>query len=214
MISFHINMGHSQMKFMKIISMAFSLFLLMDPIGNVPFFISLLKDIPARRHKKIILRELIIALAVMVVFNFVGDLLLNSIKVQQFTVLISGGIILFLLSLKMIFPSRKDVDVDSSQEKEPFIVPLAIPLVAGPGVLATIMLYSGQEESNVLTISAIVLAWIVSTIILLSSAFLKKILGWRGIIACERLMGLLLTMISIQMLFEGITSYFMFLRHG
>ena len=194
--------------------MAFSLFLLMDPIGNVPFFISLLKDIPARRHKKIILRELIIALAVMVVFNFVGDLLLNSIKVQQFTVLISGGIILFLLSLKMIFPSRKDVDVDSSQEKEPFIVPLAIPLVAGPGVLATIMLYSGQEESNVLTISAIVLAWIVSTIILLSSAFLKKILGWRGIIACERLMGLLLTMISIQMLFEGITSYFMFLRHG
>lgn len=193
---------------MKTFTMAYTLFLLMDPIGNVPLFISLLKDIPARRQRKIIFRELLIALGVMILFYFVGDLLLESLRVTQYTVLISGGIILFILSLKMIFPSRKDADVDVPVDKEPFIVPLAIPLVAGPAVLATIMLFSGQAVSEIETVAAIVLAWAVSTLILIGASFFKKILGWRGIIACERLMGLLLTMISIQMFMEGITLYF------
>ncbi len=187
--------------------MAFALFLLIDPIGNIPLFVSLLKNIDPKKHRSIILRELLIALVVMILFNYIGDFLLTSINVNQYTVLISGGIILFILSLKMIFPSHKDGDVEAPFEKEPFIVPLAIPLVAGPAVLAAIMLYSRQEESSYLTIPAICIAWIVSTLILLASTHLKKILGWRGIIACERLMGLVLMMLSIQMFLEGITQY-------
>lgn len=187
--------------------MAYALFLLMDPIGNIPLFISILKDLEGKRQIQIIFRELMIALGVMVVFNFIGDALLSSLNVSQYAVLISGGIILFIISLKMIFPSRKDADVDLPQEKEPFIVPLAVPLVAGPAVLAAIILFARQEENNFITIGSIVIAWAASTVILLCSTFLKKILGWRGIIACERLMGLLLTMLAIQMFLEGVTQY-------
>lgn len=185
--------------------MAFSLFLLMDPIGNIPFFISILKDIPSGRQLKIILRELLIALAVMIFFNYVGDILLTSLQVTQYSVLISGGIILFLLSLKMIFPTQSDMQMTPSGEKEPFIVPLAIPLVAGPAVLAAIILYSRQATTT--SVVAIILAWIVSTLILLSSAFLNRILGKRGILAMERLMGLILTMIAIQMFLEGLSQF-------
>ena len=191
--------------------MTFALFLLMDAVGNIPLFISILKDIETKRQKFIIFRELVIALIVMVLFTFFGDILLQSIGITSYTVLVSGGIILFILSLKMIFPSRKDVEVDTPTDKEPLIVPLAIPLVAGPGVLAAIMLYSKQEESNLATIAAIFIAWVVSTIILLSSVYLKKALGWRGIIACERLMGLILMLLAIQMFLSGITEYFSYL---
>ncbi len=187
--------------------MTFSLFLLMDSIGNLPLFIAILKDIPRKRQLQIIFREMIIALLIMVAFQFVGESVLYALQIQQYAVLVSGGIILFLLSLRMIFPSAHDADANVKKDKEPFIVPLAIPLVAGPAVLALIMLYSRQQPEPYITITAIVLAWVLTTAILLSSAFLNKILGKRGIIACERLMGLILTMMSVQMFLQGIAQF-------
>ncbi|MBS0648949.1 MAG: NAAT family transporter [Verrucomicrobia bacterium] len=189
---------------MKILAMAFSFFLLMDSIGNIPLFISILKDIPHKRQTQIILRELLIALVVMVLFNYLGDYLLNALQVTPYSVSISGGIILFLIALKMIFPVKSDSENASKGEKEPFIVPLAIPLVAGPAVLAAIILNSQQESGTIIAIFA---AWIVTTLILLSSTFLNRILGQRGILACERLMGLVLTMIAIQMFLEGLGQF-------
>jgi multiple antibiotic resistance protein len=189
---------------MKMLSMAFSLFLLMDAIGNIPLFIAILKDIPRKRQTQIILRELVIALVIMVLFNYLGDFLLNALQVTQYSVLISGGIILFLIAIKMIFPVKSEGEMTPTGEKEPFIVPLAIPLVAGPAVLAAIILYSRQESG---TIIAIIAAWIVTTLILLSSTFINKILGRRGILACERLMGLILTMVAIQMFLEGLAQF-------
>src|SRR5207302_507317 len=112
--------------------------------------------------------------------------------------------------LKMIFPPKKEDENDLPQQREPFIVPLAIPLVAGPAVLASVMIYSEQIENNWIMISAIVLSWAATTVILIFSSYLKSILGWRGLIACERLMGLLLTLISVQMFLEGLQSYFRF----
>lgn len=189
----------------QMFSMAFALFLLMDPIGNVPIYVSLLKDIDSKRQTKIIFRELIIALIIIIIFNFIGDALLGFLNVTMPTILVSGGIILFLIALKMIFPAKKDTEADISISKEPFIVPLATPLVAGPAVLAAVMLYAGQHKSDTwITLSAIVFAWIASTLILISSALWKKLLGWRGLIACERLMGLILTLIAVQMFLEGI----------
>ncbi len=179
------------------LAMAFSLFLLMDSIGNVPLFISILKGIPRKRQLQIIFREMLIALSIMILFNFLGDYLLDALQVTQYTVLISGGIILFLIALKMIFPAREAEHV-SVADKEPFIVPLAVPLVAGPAVLAAIILYSRQETGALSSVLAIMAAWIVTTLILLSSTFLNKIMGTRGITACERLMGLVLTMMAIQ----------------
>jgi multiple antibiotic resistance protein len=195
---------------MKMLSMAFSLFLLMDSIGNIPLFLAILKDIPRKRQTQIILRELVIALVVMVLFNYLGDFLLNALQVTQYSVLISGGIILFLIALKMIFPVKSESEAATTGEKEPFIVPLAIPLVAGPAVLAAIILYSRQESG---TIIAIIAAWIVTTLILLSSTFLNKILGRRGILACERLMGLILTMVAIQMFLEGLAQFLTAIHH-
>ena len=193
---------------MQMFSMALALFLLMDPIGNVPIFVSVLKDIDPRRQRAIIIRELIIALIIIILFNFLGDALLGFLNVTMPTILISGGIILFLIALKMIFPGRRDPDVELPQDKEPFIVPLAIPLVAGPAVLAAVMLYSGQHKKDfMLPLGAIVIAWAASTLILLSSSLWQKLLGWRGLVACERLMGLILTLIAVQMFLEGMDIF-------
>ena len=192
---------------MSLIAMTLSLFLLIDPVGNIPFFISILKDIPRKRQFQIIFRELLIALLILIIFHFIGDLLLEALQISQYAVLITGGTILFLLSLKMIFPGTNHFEISGGKEKEPFIVPLAIPLIAGPAVLAAIILYSKQEMDSWIPIAAIVIAWTLSTIILLASAFLNKILGPRGIIACERLMGLLLTMMAVQMFLKGISQY-------
>ncbi len=192
---------------METLSVAFALFLLMDPLGNIPLFISILKNISPKRQKRIILRELLIALLVMIGFNFLGENLLDALDVSTYTVLIAGGIILFLISLKMIFPQPHAALPDLPKEKEPFIVPLAIPLVAGPAVLAAIILYAKKETSLVVPLLAIFIAWAASTLILLSSPWLSKILGPRGISACEKLMGLLLIMLSIQMLLSGVSEY-------
>ena len=188
----------------QLLSTAFALFLLMDPLGNVPIFISILKEIDPKRQRVIILRELLIALGIIIAFNFLGDVLLDFLHIDQSTLLIAGGIILFIISLKLVFPDKSPSHVVPSIDKEPFIVPLAVPLVAGPAVLAAVMLYAHQEENEWITIGAIILAWLASTLILLSATFLKKVLGDRGLIACERLMGLLLILISVQMFLGGV----------
>ena len=190
-----------------ILSISFSLFLLMDPIGNIPIFLSVLKSVPPERQKIVILRELVIALIVIILFTFLGTPLLNLIGVEQHTVMIAGGIILFIIALKMIFPPAKDIDAKTRGEKEPLIVPLAVPLVAGPAVLAAVILYSKAEMSLFVTISSILVAWACSTVILMISPFLLKLLGPRGIQACERLMGLLIVLIAVQMFLEGLGDY-------
>ncbi len=190
----------------SLFSISFALFLLMDPIGNIPVYISILKDIKAKRQRRIIVRELLIALFVIILFTFVGEHLLTILHVGEETILISGGIILFIIALKMIFPSGKEGAYESPDRSEPFIVPLAIPLVAGPAILAAVIIYSHREPLPLL-IGSICIAWIASTIILLSAPFLKKILRTRGIIACERLMGLLLTLMAVQMFFEGLSFF-------
>lgn len=192
---------------MTLYSLAFSFFILMDAIGNIPIFLNLLKEFPPQRQRVIILREMLIALGLMAVFYFLGDLLLSALHVTQQTLSIAGGIILFLIALKMIFPPPKDTNGHST-DKEPFIVPIAVPLIAGPGVLASLMLYSNQEISAWIVFGAIFIAWILSLGILLSSSLLQRLLGARVMSALERLMGLILTLIAIQMVLEGIQGCF------
>jgi len=189
------------------LSIAFALFLLMDPIGNIPFYISFLKGVEPKRQRIVIFRELLIALFIIIMFNFLGDALMEFLHVQDDTIQIAGGIILFLLCLKMIFPPPHDSNENLPHDSEPFIVPLAVPLVAGPSVLAAVMIYSKQEPSNWVMMGAILIAWIASLIILLGSSLLKKMLGWRGILALERLMGLILILIAVQMFMSGLGSF-------
>jgi multiple antibiotic resistance protein len=192
---------------MDLFSIAFSLFLLMDSIGNVPLFLAFLKNYDAKRQKQIIMREMLIALVIIIVFSFVGDFLMQFLHISNDTIQIAGGIILFLISLRMIFPSPHDAENKIEKTEEPFIVPMAVPLIAGPSVLATVMIYAKQEMSSWIMVGAIFIAWASSLVVLLAAPFLKTYLGDRGLMALERLMGLVLTLIAVQMFLTGIGTF-------
>lgn len=178
----------------------------MDAIGNVPVFLSVLKGIPRKRHRHIIIRELLIALGIIIAFYFIGTYLLEFLKISQGAVLISGGIILFIIGVKLVFPTSKAIEVE--KKVEPFLVPLAVPLVSGPAVLAAVMLYSHQNIPTWTVICSILIAWAATTVILLSSPFLQKILKDRGLSACEKFTGLILIMLSVQMFLDGLKPLF------
>lgn len=187
-------------------SVTLSLFLLMDSIGNIPLYIAILKGIPARRQIHIIIRELLIALGFIVLFQFAGQGLLNLLGVAQDALLIAGGLILFIIALRMIFPPE-DIEVfEISRKEEPFLVPLAIPFVAGPSIFSAVIIYSNDMAPFMLTLS-IVIAWLFTLIILLIAPYLKRLLRDHGIIACERLMGLILILIAGQMFLDGLRIF-------
>ncbi|GAC19102.1 YhgN family NAAT transporter [Paraglaciecola arctica] len=189
-------------------SAAITLFLIMDPLGNLPVFMSVLKTIEPKRRRLVLARELLFSLIIMFTFLFSGQAVLDFLNVRQESVSIAGGIILFLIGLKMIFPQPGGITGLTSGE-EPFIVPLAIPMVAGPSVLAALILLANQDHSRMLDWSmALGAAWLASASILMLSSTLHRLLGERGLIAIERLMGMILIMISIQMLLDGIGKYY------
>jgi len=191
----------------QIISAAVTLFLVMDPLGNLPIFLSILKNVEEKRRRGIILRELFIALGVLTLFLFFGQQLLNFLHLEQESVTISGGIVLFIIGIRMVFPSKHNALMGKNPDEEPFIVPLAIPLIAGPSTIATLILMVNSNPEQVLDFGvALVAAWGVAAIILLSAPFLFKILRNRGLAAIERLMGMLLIMIAVQMFINGIKS--------
>ena len=185
-------------------SVALTLFLIIDPLGNIPIFMSVLKPVQAERRRFILLRELLIALVLMLIFLWAGPVLLESLKLSPEAVSISGGIVLFIIAIRMIFPSRGGIMGDEEFSGEPFIVPLATPLIAGPSVLATLVLLSeNNPERNVDWTIALLGAWSVSTIIIFFSDSFMHILGNKGLKAIERLMGMLLISIAVQMLLDA-----------
>jgi multiple antibiotic resistance protein len=189
-----------------VFGMALSMFFLMDSIGNVPIFIALLKNCPPHKHRLIIIRELIIALAVILLFYFIGHVFLDALGISDQSLRISGGIILFLISIRMIFPTQ-DSSIQPALQGDPLIVPLAVPLIAGPAILAAVMIYSAQELPMTYTLGAIGISWFFTTLILTGAPFLQKILGEKGLVALERLMGLILTLLAIQMFLDGIDGF-------
>jgi len=180
----------------------------MDPLGNLPIFMTILKHLEEKRRRIVVIREMIIALIVMLLFLFVGEKILVILNLKTETVSISGGIILFLIAIKMIFPSE-DNNNEVSAYEEPFLVPLAIPLVAGPSLLATLMLLSHQYLHHMLyLVGSLLIAWCFTVIILLLSGLFLKLFGSKGVNALERLMGLILIMLSTQMFLDGIKVWF------
>ncbi|NMH60231.1 YhgN family NAAT transporter [Alteromonas ponticola] len=189
-------------------SAAVMLFLIMDPLGNLPVFMSVLKTIEPKRQRFILARELLIALGILFIFLFSGQAVLDFLNVQQETVSIAGGIILFLIAIKMIFPTSGNA-AGLPVGEEPFIVPLAIPMIAGPSTMAALILLANQNPDRMMDWTiALGAAWLVSAIILLFSGLFHKLLGERGLIAMERLMGMILVMIAIQMLLDGVSGYY------
>lgn len=193
----------------EIISATILLILIMDPLGNLPIFMSVLKNIESNRRKIVLIREMIISLLIMLLFLFAGEKILTALNLRTETVSISGGIILFLIAIKMIFPSEENVNNVVHSHEEPFLVPLAVPLIAGPSLLATLMLLSHQYPNKILYLSgALIIAWSTTVIILLLSELFLRLFSKKGINALERLMGLILIMLSTQMFLDGIQSWF------
>ncbi len=192
---------------MDTFSAAVMLFLIMDPLGNLPVFLSILKHIDPKRRRKVMIRELLFSLAIMMVFLFVGQQILSFLNLRQEAVSIAGGIILFLIAIKMIFPGPGGVTGLAAGE-EPFLVPMAIPMIAGPSILASLLLLANQAPGRMLDWSlALLMAWGASAVILMFYEVFNKLLGERGLTAVERLMGMLLVMISVQMLLDGVHHY-------
>jgi multiple antibiotic resistance protein len=191
---------------MDVLSAVVTLFLVMDPLGNVPLFLSVLKTVPPPRRRRVLVREILIAYAVLVAFLLLGRWLLRFLGLQPEAVSIAGGIVLFLIALRMIFPGQGSPSGETL-EGEPFVVPLAIPLVAGPSALATLLLLQSSPAASLEGLMvALTVAWGFSAVILLSSTSLNRVLGERGLIAMERLMGMLLVMVAVQMLLNGLRT--------
>lgn len=188
----------------SIMSAAVLLFFLMDPLGNIPVLLSVLSGIEPKRQRFIIARELSVALVILLIFLYAGKPLLNFLHLQQETVTISGGIILLIIGLRMIFPKPEGI-MGANPDGEPFLVPIAIPLIAGPSVLAMLMLMTQSSPENMTHwLLALVVAWAASAIIMMSAPFLLRLLKHRGLTALERLMGMILVMMAVQMLINGI----------
>ncbi len=192
---------------MSLLSAAVLLFFVMDPLGNVPLFLSALRQVDPSRYRLVIVRELLIALVILIVFLFAGRYVLDLLHVSPAALTAGGGVILLLIALRMIFPSserslREDV------EGEPFVVPLAVPYTAGPSMLATELLFMSREpERWPVWLGAVILAWLASAVILYFAGNLRKLLGDRGLTAVERLMGMLLVVVAVEMLMRGAAEY-------
>jgi len=184
------------------------LVLITDPLGNIPVFISALRKVPAERRRKVILRECLIAFAALMVFLLAGKPILGLLRLSDDALRVGGGVILMLIAIRMIFPEHGARLGEDPVPEEPFIVPLAIPLIAGPSAMATVLLLARQHPDQLLSLTGSITVTIaITTVVFALSSRIQKVLGDQAITAVERLMGLVLTAISVEMLLSGVASY-------
>ena len=187
-------------------SAATVLLFVMDPFGNAPLVLKLLENVAPERRRWVIARELLIALAVLMTFLFAGQAILDFLGLQRESVTIAGGIVLGIIGLRLIFPRPEGI-MGHQPEGEPFLVPLAIPLIAGPSAMATVILMARNDPSEMGRWAlAILAAWGVTAAVLLAAPALYRVLRERGLQAIARLMGMLLIMIAVQMVLNGLDS--------
>lgn len=190
---------------MSLFTMTISLFLILDSVGNITDFLNLIRVLPAERQKPIILREMVFALAIMVFFALVGGLILEGLKLGPETVQIAGGIVLFLISIKMVFnQTRGFTAIDKG---DPFMVPIATPMIAGPSALATIMFYSYSEQTSLKLGLSILIAWAATVVVLWLAFHFRERVSGKVLTALEKLMGLILILMSVEMFLKGLKSF-------
>lgn len=196
------------MNWNDIASAAVTIFLIMDPIGNAPVFNAVLSNLDKSRRVLVMIRELLIALLVLLGFLFAGNRILMFLGLTQSSLNLAGGILLFLISLRMIFPNPTPSPQAEAEIEDPFIVPLAVPLIAGPSAIAVLLLLSSNQPERLLEWSiALILAWLATTVLLIVSPYLLSFIGKRGARALERLMGMILVILATQLLLDGIRDF-------
>jgi multiple antibiotic resistance protein len=194
------------MNWPEIAATAATLFFVMDPLGNIPIFNAVLGNFESRHRALIVARELVFALGIMLAFLFAGTAILEFLNLSSSSLNIAGGVLLFIIAIRMIFPGQRG-EVEEVDD-DPFIVPLAMPLVAGPSTLALLLLLSSSQPERIWDwCAALVLAWAGSTVLLTASPFMLRALGKRGLRAIGRLMGMLLVLLATQMLLDGVAAF-------
>lgn len=203
---------YSDLMWEEFLSTCLVLFFVMDPIGNIPLFLIVLEKIPTKKRNWIIIREIFFAMLILIIFLYSGNSILKYLNISQFSLKISGSILLFLISIRMIFPPSTQQQgttvFGDLPEGEPFLFPLAIPSLAGPSAIITVIVVSNQDPSKIhLWLFAIILSCLLALIILLSSNLISKFAGKKGIFAMEKLMGMILIAISTEMFLKGIKEF-------
>jgi MarC family membrane protein len=189
------------------------LLLITDPVGNIPVFANALKHVAPERRARVILREMLIAFFLLLTFMFVGEGFLRVMNLSELSLQIGGGVILFLIALRMVFPPPAAEEAEILTE--PLIVPLAIPAIAGPSALATVLLLvSQQPERRWEWIAALCVTMLISAVVLVSAERIQRIVGPRLVTAVERLMGLVLVSVAIEMMLRGAKTFAMQLMQG
>jgi multiple antibiotic resistance protein len=186
----------------SMLQIALTFFLVTNPIGNSPVILTLVKNFPFERQKQIMLREGLIALVLALSFQYIGEHLLDLLNIKSYAVTLCGGTLLFLVALEMIF-SLPEAEETASLKQEPFIVPIATPLLSGAGLLSVIMLKSHEVQNNLIVTGALLVSWVGVLGVLWTAPYLQRLLGKQRLLALEQLMGLVLAMIAVNMFVQG-----------
>ncbi len=187
---------------MTLFQIAIIFFLVTNPIGNTPTILALVKDYDFNRQRWILFREGVFSLLIALFFQYLGETFLKSLNISNYALTLCGGILLFLVALKMIFPKSEEND-RAQVKQEPFIVPIATPLMSGPGLMTMIMINAKLEANNLKITGAILLAFSGVIAIMLIAPYLQKIIGRRGLLALEQVMGMILGLIAMEMIVKG-----------
>jgi multiple antibiotic resistance protein len=191
---------------LSLFSLTVILFLIMDPIGNIAPYLTLVQGIRPSRRTLVLLREMFFAYVLMLIFNYLGEFIFDLLDISKTTVTLASGVILFLIALKILFPSENSLRANLPRG-EPFLTPLAVPLIAGPTLLATIMLYADLEPSHTTMLIAITLSSLATLGILFVAPYLHRFLKDSGLMALEKLMGMILVLLGVQRMAEGIKLF-------
>jgi MarC family membrane protein len=185
------------------------LLLVLDPLGSLPIFIAVMQSVAPERRRIVALREVAIAFAVLVLFMLGGRGFLRLMHLSERSLEVAGGVILLLIAIRMVFQSGADIYASNGKPREPLVFPLAVPLLAGPSAMATVLLLASRQPAQMLQwIGALAAALAVSCVVLLTAGRLRRLLGHSMISAIEKLMGLVLTAIAVEMILAGLKRYF------
>jgi len=199
----------------EILAASMILFLVMDPLGNIPIFLACLKHVEERRRPAVILRESCIALGILLLFLLLGPGVMHWLRIGPTALQLTGGLLMFLIAVGMVFPGTFQLAGGDGCNEEPLVVPLATPALAGPSTIATIMiLASKQDHALAAWLAALLISWTATALILLLSPRLSRFLGTRGLAACERLMGVILAVVAVQMILDGILGFIKLVREA
>jgi MarC family membrane protein len=184
------------------------LLLVLDPLGSLPVFIPIMRDVPPPRRTWVALREVGIAFGVLAAFMFLGEGFLQAMRLSERSLEVAGGVILLIIAIRMVF-SHEGGAYGVPEGREPFIFPLAVPLLAGPSAMATVLLLASRQPDRMLSwVGALAGAMAVSGAALLLCERIRRLIGDSVVSAVEKLMGLVLTAIAVEMILAGLKRYF------